>query len=313
MISYTMGIIFLSYLLRRMFMLNTKVHLLSFSGTGNTKAVSDMIKKSFMRADWEVESLSAENYLKDPLKYDLSCGDLIGIGFPIYGLGEPLIIKQLVDQLPSASHKTTFLFLTAADFLSINHNATRKLKSALLAKGYSVVYERIIVMGSNWLVHYPESMTKQLYEVAKHKSNLLVTDVLNGQTKIMQTNILLRAIASLSITLERHFGARAFGLSLKNDQTCDQCLNCINMCPTNNISMKNGKLKFASNCIMCMRCVYGCDHKSLHSRGMNVFIHKKQYKLKNIINDDQLKTDYINAQTKGYYKHFNKYINDDDL
>lgn len=294
-------------------MLNTKVHLLTFSGTGNTRAISNMIAEEFTEKNWEVINIPAESYMKNPSKYNIPSGDLIGIGFPIYGLGEPLIVKNLVDLLPNASHKTTFLFLTAADFSSINHNASRKLKTILLKKGYSVVYERIIVMGSNWLIKYPESVTKQLHEVAKRKTHLLVTDVLNGKTKIMNLNIFLRLFTGFLKILERYFGAKLFGLSLKNNNDCDLCKKCVTLCPMDNISLKNDKLNFGKNCIMCMRCVYGCDKQSIHSRGLNLFIHKKQYNLKAIVADDHILVDYIKKQTKGFYKHFNKYIESDEL
>ncbi|MCX7658062.1 MAG: 4Fe-4S ferredoxin, partial [Oscillospiraceae bacterium] len=74
------------------------VVIIYFSGTGNTKYISEEICNSFKKHGYSVTLISAED--KAILKnYNLE-GKIIGIGFPCYALNYPKIIAEMAMELP---------------------------------------------------------------------------------------------------------------------------------------------------------------------------------------------------------------------
>ncbi|HEY8804563.1 MAG TPA: glycyl-radical enzyme activating protein [Clostridium sp.] len=53
-----------------------------------------------------------------------------------------------------------------------------------------------------------------------------------------------------------------------DDSTCDGCLNCLNICPQEHITLVNNKITFSeNNCIGCLSCVNACPKASLTMLG----------------------------------------------
>jgi len=238
---------------------------------------------------------------------------MIGIGFPIYGLREPKILKEFVKVLPVGHNKKVFIFNTAADFVSMNDEASGYLIRKLNRKGYNVFYDRTICMGCNFLIKYDNALVKQFYVSAKKKVEILCEEVLNGTYRIKKIGFLFRVLIGGLHWLEDNCGARMFGKSLKVSQQCSGCGECIRNCPSKNIRIKNGKIRFGFKCFLCMRCIYACPNNAIVSRGYNFVILKDGYRIKEIIQNRDIKDVFITENTKGSLKHFQRYFDDDAL
>ena len=46
-------------------------------------------------------------------------------------------------------------------------------------------------------------------------------------------------------------------MAFKIGDACIGCGQCIQRCPTNNITLENGKPVWSKNCTHCMACIYG--------------------------------------------------------
>jgi len=280
------------------------INIFYFSGTGNTKYIVENMTEEFAKMNVNPMCVSIEEYTEQSHVKE----DIIGIAYPIYGLGTPRIVKEWSEKLPMGKGKKVFIINTAADFLSINTNATNEVINILEAKGYEVFYDRIVVMPSNWLLGYDPSLSKQLIEVSKLKVKDICDDIVSETIRKHKPNILVKAVGNFVHYGESNFGARQFGKSLVTTEGCNQCGHCISMCPVKNITMTNGKLEFGSKCIFCMRCVYRCPMKAITSKGLSFCIIKEGYNLEKIINNDEIEPNYVTENTRGYYKHFYKYM-----
>ena len=287
-----------------------------FSGTGNTKAVCGMLAEALEKDhDCPTECISIES---DALQESLSgiAGDeLVGIGYPIYGFGCPSNMLSFVRELKDHLHpgQKVFLLQTAADFIRVNHWAGADVAKILNNAGIEVMYERIIVMGPNFFVAYDDRFNKQLYRAAMGKTAHMAGELMNHVHRRPQKGLLGRGLTSLAHYGESHPGTAIFGRTLKALDTCDRCGVCVKNCPAGNPVMTGSGVRFTGKCFMCMRCVYACHKKCITSSAMGFVILKEGYDLMKAVKDPSVTADFINDDTKGFYKHFNAYLNDSSL
>lgn len=288
--------------------MNENIGLFYFSGTGNTRVVTSLIKKSFQNRSINVEIYPIDDLVNKKAKIEVDKYSMIGIGYPIHGFGEPRIIEAFARLLPQVYNKNAFIFTTAADFISLNYNASAHLSKKLKTKGYNVFYERIICMGSNFFIKYDRELEKQLYLAAMEKAEDLCTDVLAGKKRKIQINIFFAGILSFIHWFEDKLGP-IFGRSLQTTKECNLCGLCVRNCPNNNIYVKDNKIKFKKSCFLCLRCVYSCPKKAITSRFFNSFILKNGYDINEIINDKIIPGE-LTKESTFFRKHFDSYLKD---
>lgn len=277
-----------------------------FTGTGNTKAVGDIYVEKFREKNIKVEMKAIENYLKLNKKLDLENYDILGLGYPVHAFRAPSIFFQFLNHLPISAEKNVFLFKTMGDPLLFG-GSTYKVRKVLEKKGFNVFHEDFLVMPANLLLDYDINLKKQLYDTARRKISLYVNEILNLEKKLQPNSLFLRIISSLFSSLET-LGANYFGKFLKRTEDCNLCRKCVKLCPTENISVTNDKLSFGETCIFCLRCVYNCPEMALRNKYFDFLILKKGYDIREVIEMRNSPSEYINSNTKGYFKHFYKYL-----
>ena len=80
----------------------------------------------------------------------------------------------------------------------------------------------------------------------------------------------------------------------------------MNTCPHNNIYIKDNKIKFHHHCDMCMRCSFFCPSNAIKIGFLEKWKVNGQYQFKQIQEDSSINSDYINKDSKGFYKCFIK-------
>lgn len=288
--------------------MNTNVALFFFSGTSNTKVVTHLIKDAFIERNFSVDIYNIEDIINRNEEYYISKYNLVGIGHPVYGFGSPSIVDDFVKSIPN-SNKKTFLFKTAGDFLKVNHNSSGRLINNLTKKGYDVMYDRIFCMGSNFFMQYDDKLVKSLYESAIKKTSHMVDEILSGKIRNYNTSPILKCLTNITNDCEDKFFARLFGKSLKVTENCIDCGKCIKNCPSRNIYINNGKIKFKWNCYLCMRCIYDCPTNAITSSSFKSVILKDGYDIKKIINSD-MSTSLNDSKINN---HFKRYLKNNEL
>jgi ferredoxin len=307
-----------------------------FSGTGNTAAVCRHIKTVFERTNatgqandkceqYTVTLMRAEDYLACNENQNLTF-DQLGIAYPVHAFSSPPIIEQVIRLLPNGCDREAFLLYTAGDFVRINQMAGRKVIALLRKQRYKVNYERLIVMGSNWLIGYDDAFNSRLYQAAQIKAAHMVTQLKQKREHRYHFVPVMHHGGWLFYYMEK-FGAKLFGRLLHTTDACTRCGKCLNACPVGNIQRKNGQIQFHGKCQMCMRCVYQCPVNAIRSHGLQWMILKEGYSIEKIIkgacgkidgsandktsngNKDDNKAEDQTA-LKGYSRHFIAYFDD---
>jgi len=283
-----------------------KIGIFYFSGTGNTKIVANLYANEFQNKGFDTNLFPIENILRKKLTLSMSDYDILGFGHPVHAFSGPKIFFDFLDRLPNVDDKITFTFKTAGDPLC-RGGSTSLVRKSLSKKGYKVFHENMIVMPANVVLKYDDSLIKQLYDVAAKKVKKGTEEILLGKTNLQKNNLWLKIGTYLFNKAERS-GASYFGKYLIVSDLCNLCGKCIKECPTRNISKHNDNVVFGNKCTFCMRCVYNCPERAISNKYMNFFVIKKGYNILNVINDPKIKGNYISHKTKGYFKHFYKYM-----
>jgi len=287
-----------------------KICIYFFSGTGNTELVSQLFCKEFTKQGAKTDVIAIEEVLKGRRLLNVRNYDILGFGHPVHAFSAPRIYFEFIKNLPSAEDTPSFYFRTSGDPLC-NGGATSLVRKILQQKGYKVFNESLLVMPANVLFQYNDELVKQLFITAKSKISKIVREVLQNKINLQKDSLMLRIISYI-FSKATTMGGKYFGKYLFVTDDCNQCNLCIHKCPTGNIyrDKESGKIKFGEKCTFCLKCVYLCPNKSIKNKYMNFLLLKDGYNIKTVIKNPKLKGLYVTEATKGYFKHFYKYLSD---
>jgi len=132
-----------------------------------------------------------------------------------------------------------------------------------------VIYEKMMVMPSNFLIGFDESLSAMVLHATPMIVDKVVQEVMEGKRHRTVPYGIDRFVSKLGYF--EALGARFFGRRLKVNEKCVVCGWCEKLCPRDNIRIIEGKHVFGNNCVICMRCVYGCPQKAIEP-GFGKFI-----------------------------------------
>ncbi|MDP4180890.1 MAG: EFR1 family ferrodoxin [Bacillota bacterium] len=281
-----------------------------FSGTGNTEILINLLGNELIKNGSKIELIRIEDILKDNVYFDVNNYDLVGICYPIHAFNAPKIVFDFIKKLPRVKDKYTFIIKNAGSNF-IEGGSTTIIKNKLKVKGYDLFNESLILMPSNLFTKYPDELSKQLYLTSIKKVQRIVKEILNGKMR-RQKNSAMITIFTRVISFFENIGAPFFGRDLKVNENCSRCNKCVKNCPRNNIKMEGYKIKFGWKCMSCLRCIYRCPQGSIKPSVFKYAVFKDGYNLQSIIDNPDIKGEYITSSTKGKYSRFYDYIYKED-
>jgi ferredoxin/flavodoxin len=276
-----------------------------FSGTGNTEIVAGLLARELEQQGCRVDTFAIDHVLIQKAPREVSQYDLVGIGHPIHAFNAPRIVFDFIERLPVGQGQRTFVFRDSADPLW-HGGATSMVRARLKRRGYDVFYENLFVMPANIFIKYDDRLVKQLYNKAVSKARVAAIEILAGRSRLQRNSVFLRTLGWFSVM--EGVGARFFGKHLRASTACTLCNQCARDCPTGNISIVDGRVRFGWNCTLCMRCVYRCPVGAIAPRLFKFMVIKGGYDIQKIIADPSVKGDFVSPATKGYFASFREYL-----
>ena len=275
-----------------------------FSGTGNTLTVARMIQRSFKK-----RGVSTTLYaLKEPHDPPPSPADYdyVGFGYPIHAFNCPQIFLRFVNSLPDIQNKSTFIFKTSGEPFRFNDASSYRLYRTLINKGFKVFKDMHLLMPYNIMFRYKDSLVKQMLQYNKALCHHLVAQLLDDQQDRLRYHLHHRIISILFRIQQPGavLNGRFYSVNMKK---CTMCMRCVTNCPTNNITLSDGKLKFDGHCAMCMRCVMDCPTDAINPGILRLWKVNGAYNFERILSDPNIPANCINENTKGYFRLFRKY------
>lgn len=249
-----------------------KVRIIYFSGTGNTKLISEVLKNSFAGKE-EVKLVAIEDYLKGKSQLDLNSSDvLIGVGFPIYDLLAPNIIHSFIEALPKAHYPIpVFIFSSMAFIKGDCHSIVAK---ALKKKGYYTISKIGFKCPSNGVATYEKPEHSRYRNVRfekgiKTKILYFAVETINAYNRFLNKPFHRGGLIIPIYNVVRYFSEKLYGdkyyLDLRISNRCNVCKACVQACPDQNLKALDNRIiiKNDNGCLRCLRCVSLCPKNAI--------------------------------------------------
>jgi len=265
-----------------------------FSGTGCTEHVA---KTFFNEYQVRGHRTILKNLIHDPSVDDTI--DLLVLCFVVHACNAPAPVINWVKNLEKADNIPVMIIsVSGGGEVTPNLACRIPIKRAFKKKNYKIIYEKMLVMPSNWIVETKQVLSSKLLLVLPYKVSYIVNDVINGKnhfTHPLPGNRILTLLGTLE-----HIGAHSFGKNIHVDTNCNNCGLCAKKCPVSNIELLDGKPCFGKKCILCLNCIYNCPQKALHPTTMKFVVIPNGFSFKDLLaqpkNDSEID---LNKEAKG--------------
>ncbi len=235
--------------------------ILYFTGTGNSKFVSDYIAEHV-----NDESVSLNRIIKNkkPLKFHSERSFVIVA--PVYAWRFPQIIEELIRKAKFSGNRRIYFVGTMG---SQSGNSDKFLKRLAEEKNMEFMGFCGVAMPNNYVIGGKLPDKNQAY--AQIKSAIpqikLISDKITAGEKIYK-NDKTPFSGLLSGAINSMFNK--FMISSKDFNVSDKCISCgkcAEVCPVNNVAMNNSRPKFGEKCLNCYSCINRCPEEAINIGG----------------------------------------------
>ncbi len=248
-----------------------KIIIIYFSGTGNTKFLSEKIFEQFNKKGFpEVQLLSVENAMDVNMNF---CDDnvILGIGFPVYDYMPPEIIMKFIDKLgKSVINNKAFVYSTyTTNPLDSNYYVIDTLQK----KGFHVIAQNNFKApgASAYFYSNPKLPIVKGKTVFSNGVDKRIGDFVNNILSYNSQNqktipIRYNRFNKFHIRFSKMTFGYKFYRNLRNSYKCINCGLCVKNCPSSNLYMEDGILHIRNenDCMRCLRCVQICGRDAIN-------------------------------------------------
>lgn len=278
-----------------------------FSGTGNTKKIVHKYKDEL-----ELKNIKTElRKIEDDMNFDINEYDVLIIAYPVHAFNAPSIVLNFAKKLPKTEDKKRLVIVsTSGEPLALNNISSQKLVKILKKKNYVLTNEYHYVMPYNIIFRHSDNMAYKMWTTAKNVIPIDCKEIIEGKESKLKKNVMggmLRWVFQIE-----HVAGRINVKHYKINEKCIKCQKCIRECPTKNISIEDGKIKFGKNCLMCMRCSFHCPTNAIKIGLFEKWKVNGEYNFDNYNeNEKQTHKKYCKKSYNKYFKRCEEKINKD--
>lgn len=188
--------------------------------------------------------------------------EVIGLVFPVYYLDMPELVKEFVEKLEIAN-ASAYIF-AVANCGGNAGNTLANLDRMLKRKGRRLAAGHVIKMPDNSVAYWtPSDEQKKDFETEKELVKTIAITVSRRETHneiIRFKNMDVIHGKGLAWVLRS-----VIGINNKQclKEKCNHCGLCVKICPVGNIDLRDGRVRWGSNCQECFACIHGCPYQAI--------------------------------------------------
>ena len=239
--------------------------ILYFSATGNSLFIAQEIQKDL---GGSIRYIPKYNGNGEEF-------DRIIVVSPIYSYGLPVHVYNL---LPTISREVPMYIVL--NYGGMTGGADRFIYEYATGHGLKVQGVFTVKMPENYTLTFtvPRFYMESTLRGAPRRISKVIDAIEKGEQHIPKPRK-TKADVYLSNMGKWHLTAADFSTTAD----CILCRKCVDVCPVENITIENGKVRFADRCVSCLGCYHRCPQKAI--------VYKNRTKQDRYINPDIRETD----------------------
>jgi len=191
-----------------------------------------------------------------------ACDDLpVGIISPVHNYDLPSIVKDFIRDFDFSRTAYVFGIITHG---GDKGNAILSLKKLLQEKGNDLAYHSDFLMPVNSRIMYGMVTNKidERIAAAQEKVNRIVEDI--DHREVNAQKVSKKHLLAMMHNLTETKTVRTFFTPEVEPDLCTACGICLQVCPVDNISMKEDQAFIQDSCVQCMTCMHWCPDVAIH-------------------------------------------------
>ncbi|MBW6411604.1 EFR1 family ferrodoxin [Clostridium weizhouense] len=237
-----------------------------FTGTGNSLQIANDLSAKI--SECKIHKIS--EYTGEKID-----GSTLGIVFPVYNWGLPLIICDFLKKLYVSNE--TYIY-AIANYGGLPGKALDQCQDILKDNGLKLSAGFLINMPGNYILGYGAKSEKVQEKLFAKEANkiIYISEYVNGKKeyKIEKSHAIIDRLCCnyfYKYINEFHEADKYYTV----DDNCIGCGLCARRCPVNNITMIDGKPSWNHHCELCVACIQSCPKKAIDYKGKTK--ERKQY------------------------------------
>jgi ferredoxin/flavodoxin len=235
-----------------------------FSATGNSLNVAQSVQQSIKA--FELKNIAKVLLNANDEKIELKKIERLGFVFPVYAWGIPRIVEDFLKKLKSIEAEYIFAIATCGGTpgktLLVLNNYLKEYEVSLnnaftVDEGAYTFLEENIFMS---IIPKLATNTPKRFSDRKKEINNCILSKRDG--KIESSGFLANGLGN---TLH-DFAINNFKTMDQDfwiNDNCNDCNQCISICPRENIDIKAGKKVWLNNCEFCFACLQWCPMEAI--------------------------------------------------
>lgn len=242
-----------------------------FSGTGGTRYCLSKFMEETSKG--EIFSIEDENCIEQIKNHDR-----IIFAYPVYFSTLPIFVRDFIEKSASLwQGKKVYVIATMGMFSGDGSGYPARLFKKFGAEIIGGLHLKLPdSISDEKSFAKPAEENIKLLNLAEEKIKTAATLFLGGNPTQEGLGLFSHILGLLGQRLWFGFKTKKYSDKLKINENCISCAKCINLCPTNNLEIKNGKAYANGKCTMCYRCINMCPSRCITLLGNTVY---KQYKI----------------------------------
>ncbi len=238
--------------------------ILYFSGTGNSRYAARLI------ASVTGDTVLSLNDRMRNLRLRMCSGDTAPVCSdtplvfvcPVYAWRIPRVVESLIKATAFSGCNKAYFVLTCGDSVG---DAARYAKRLCDKKGLVFMGLAAVVMPENYIAIY-HAPDKEEADAIIARANPVLTALahtIKEQKPLPHSRITANDRFKSAITNRVFY---PFVVSAKGFMVTDACISCAKceaLCPLNNITLREGKPVWGSDCTHCMACICACPTETI--------------------------------------------------
>ncbi|MDF2541477.1 MAG: 4Fe-4S ferredoxin [Herbinix sp.] len=188
----------------------------------------------------------------------------VGIVFPVYYYGLPLMVKEFIKKLVSKPSAYHFAVATCGGSVGA---AMRQMKKLIESKGQGKNLSagfRLLMPDNYQLLFEPSKEDEQRRILTVQEAQMQdIAEVIRKKQKVKFHEKGKYPTKLLGGAMSAAFSPKKKDKNFWTDEKCNCCSICVKVCPAENIVMRHCKPVWTGQCELCLACMQWCPKKAI--------------------------------------------------